>query len=85
MIITNHDIVVLCQFEPPTLISPQVAEEQEESAPRGLTESAPRDQKESIAWDLMGSSLEAQLESLPGVPMEICYIRLHNTVLVVQQ
>lgn len=78
MIITNHDIAVLCQFEPPTLISPQVVDDpkdcvpgdQEEAAPRDLTESAPEDLTESAPppGDLPESNTSDNKESMAGDP-----------------
>lgn len=49
MIITDHNIAVLCLFEPSNLISPQV---EKASAPEVPKEAAPEDMKEFVPDDL---------------------------------
>lgn len=49
MIITNHNLSVLCPFEPPTLISPQV---EKGPAPEDPRESSREDPKEFTPKDL---------------------------------
>ena len=64
MIITNHDIAVLCRFEPPTLISPQVEKYLEMFVLEDQKESTPEDRKESIPKDMKESTMEDK-ESAP--------------------
>ena len=64
MIITNHDIAVLCRFEPPTLISPQVEKYPEMFVLEDQKESTPEDRKESIPKDMKESTMEDK-ESAP--------------------
>lgn len=49
MIITDHNIAILCLFEPSNLISPQV---EKESAPEVPKEAAPEDMEEFVPNDL---------------------------------
>lgn len=74
MIIINHDIAVLCLFEPPTLICPQKIKEEEEEKKlcgSGLQTETQNssDTKESIPRDRRARTGEAQPDGpFPGDP-----------------
>lgn len=72
MIIINHDIAVLCLFEPPTLISPQKMEEEEKKLCGPGLQTEPQNcsvTTESIPGDGRTPSGEAQPDGpFPGDP-----------------
>lgn len=70
MIVTNHNVAVLCPFEPSTLISPQVenvsaAKDTKESTPKAPKVCAPEEPKKTAPKDPKESAPENVKESPP--------------------
>lgn len=70
MIVTNHNVAVVCPFEPSTLIAPQVenvsaAKDTKESTPKDPKECAPEEPRKTAPKDPKESALENMKESQP--------------------